>query len=141
MHESLSRLSKYRWSLVRLGVSGSHRLHSYADVSRAQKRPRFAAGLDVLQPMRRRVSGEDSAPRSSAQIARGGIRAASSSLAREGGFARLGMVRPSAEDLWLRIENRRALAALVRTPEWDDLALAVRARMDGRARHAGAGRS
>ena len=54
---------------------GTDRLDPDADVRRARERARPAAGVDVLQPVRRRVPGEDPAAGPAAQAARAGVRA------------------------------------------------------------------
>ena len=77
VHESLPGLPERRRPRVRLGVSGADRLDPDADVRRPRERARPAAGVDVLQPVRRRLPGQDSAARPAAQAAR-----ASSSSAR-----------------------------------------------------------
>src|SRR5213593_880999 len=59
-------------------------------------------------------------------------------MARTRRFTRLGVVRAAAAPLWSRIEDWCQIAALIGATEWHDLALAVRCRMDRRARHAGA---
>ena len=76
LHESLSRVPEHRRPLVRVGLSRADRLDPDPVVCRHRERARPAAGVDAVQPMRRRLPGQDSAARSAAQAPRAAVRAA-----------------------------------------------------------------
>ena len=82
VHEPLPGLSECRRPLVRLGLSGADRLDPDADVRRARQGAGPAGGVDVLQPVRRRVSGAHSASGSAAKAARARVRAGAASMVR-----------------------------------------------------------
>ena len=85
VHEPLPGIPERRRPFLWLGLSGADRLDPHADVRRPRECARPAAGVDVVQPMRRGVPGEDPAARSAAQAAREGIRAPAAALARARG--------------------------------------------------------
>ena len=82
VHESLPGVPERRRPFVRLGLPGADRLDPDADVRRPRERARPAAGVDAVQPVRRRVPGEDPAAGPAAQAAREGIRAPAAAVVR-----------------------------------------------------------
>ena len=82
VHEPLPGLPERRRALVRLGLSGADRLDPDADVRRPREGAGPARGVDAVQPVRRRVPGEDPAAGSAAQAAREGVRARPAAVVR-----------------------------------------------------------
>ena len=74
VHESLPGLPERRRPFVRLGVSRPDRLDPDADVRRPRAGAGPSGGVDDVQPVRRRLPGQDSAARPAAQAARTRVR-------------------------------------------------------------------
>ena len=93
VHEPLPGLPEHRRPFVRLGLPGTDRLDPDADVRRPRERARPAAGVDVVQPVRRRVPGQDPAAGPAAQAAREGVQRGPAPVARAHRPAAVGVGR------------------------------------------------
>ena len=115
LHESLSGVPEHRRPCVWLGLPRPDRIDPHADVRRSRERARSAACVDVLQPVRRRVPGEDSVAGPAAQAAREVVRARPAAVARAHGHQAVGVVRPAAGALRVR-EPASACASCAGSP-------------------------
>ena len=118
---------------------GPDRLDPDADVRRAREGAGPAGGIDVVQSVRRRVPGEDSAARPAAQAARARVRARAAPVARARRPRGVVVGRAAAGALCAGSEDRRARAEGDGRPRRDHPPAAAGRRLDRRPRHAGAG--
>ena len=127
----------YGW--VYPGPIGSILTPMYVGLENALDLP---AGVDVVQSVRRRVPGEDSAARPAAQAARAGIRAAACDRGTSAPALRA-LVVAGARGRGSTARRRSSACALLQLDGADSdgmiRRLPVRRRLDRRARHAGAG--
>ena len=92
-----------------------------------------AAGVDAVQPVRRRMPGEDPAAGPATQAAREGVRARPAAVARARRPEALGLVRAAPAAVRRRVRHRRAHAAIACAQGRHDRAAAARRRLDDRS--------
>src|SRR6185503_11937734 len=123
-----------------LGVPGSDGLGADADLRRARECTRPSQRRHLLQPVRRRVPGQDSTARSHAQAARAAIRAPAQAVGRAGGALDLELGGTAANDLCDDDGPRRPRSCDGGRRGKPDTPSSLRQRLDRGTRPAGAAR-
>ena len=100
LHESLPGLPERRRALLRLGVPGADRLDPHADVRRPREGAGPAGRVDAVQPVRRRMPGQDPAAGPAAKAPRARVRGRPSALVRAPRPRGVGVGRAASGALW-----------------------------------------